>query len=80
MPSTQPAPIKKTLFTEGFLQDPYPTYQRFLKEGHVHYVNYGAGAWAVFHYADCAALLKDTRLSNKKTGALLLSLPLEGRA
>ena len=60
MSSTQPAPVKKTLFTEGFLQDPYPTYQHFLEEGHIHYVDCGAGAWAVFHYADCASLLKDS--------------------
>jgi len=80
MSSPQSAPVKKTLFTEGFLQDPYPTYQRFLEEGRIHYVDYGAGAWAVFHYADCVSFLKDTRLSSKKSGALLLPLPVERRA
>jgi cytochrome P450 len=80
MPSTQPAPAKKTLFTEEFLQDPYPAYHRFLEEGRIHYLDYGTGVWAVFHYAECASILKDTRLSNKKSGAVLLPLPLERRA
>jgi cytochrome P450 len=79
MSSTQPAPVKKTLFTEGFLQDPYPAYSRFLEEGRIHYLDYGAGNWSVFHYADCVSLLKDTRLSSKRSGALLLPLPAERR-
>ena len=80
MCSTQAAPVKKTLFTEGFLQDPYPIYERFLKEGPVHYVDWGTGIWAVFDYADCCSLLKDARLSAKRSGSPLLSLPPEKRA
>ena len=79
MSAAQPGPVKKTLFTEGFLQDPYPVYERFLKEGPIHYVDWGAGIWAVFDYADCCSFLKDARLSAKRTGALLLSLPPEKR-
>src|SRR5216683_214006 len=80
MSSTQPTPVKKTLFTEGFLQDPYPIYQHFLEEGPIHYVDWGTGIWAVFNYAGCSSLLKDERLSAKRTGALLLALPAERRA
>ncbi len=80
MPPTQPTPIKKTLFTEGFLQDPYPIYQRFLEAGPIHYVDWGPGIWAIFSYADCSSILKDSRLSAKRTGAWLLALPAEGRA
>jgi cytochrome P450 len=80
MSSTQPTPVKKALFTEEFLQDPYPTYMRFHEDGRIHYLDYGAGIWAVFHYTDCVSLLKDTRLSSKRSGALLLALPVERRA
>lgn len=79
MSAAQAAPVKKTLFTEGFLRDPYPVYERFLKEGPIHYVDWGAGIWAVFDYADCCSFLKDARLSAKRTGALLLALPPEKR-
>jgi len=80
MSSTQPAPVKKTLFTEGFLQDPYSTYQRFHAEGGIHYVDFGTGVWAVFNYSGCISVLKDVRLSAKRSGALLLPLPDERRA
>ena len=80
MSTTQPSPAKKTLFTEGFLQDPYPIYQRFLEEGPIHYVDWGPGMWAVFRYADCSFILKDSRLSAKRSAALLLALPAEKRA
>jgi cytochrome P450 len=80
MSSTQPTPVKKALFTEGFLQDPYPIYQRFLEEGRIHYVDWGPGIWAIFNYADCSSILKDARLSAKRAGALLLALPAERRA
>lgn len=80
MSTTQPSPAKKTLFTEGFLQDPYPIYQRFLEEGPIHYVDWGPGMWAVFRYADCSSILKDSRLSAKRSAALLLALPAETRA
>lgn len=80
MSTTQPSPAKKTLFTEGFLQDPYPIYQRFLEEGPIHYVDWGPGMWAVFRYADCSSILKDSRLSAKRSRTLLLALAAERRA
>jgi len=80
MSSTQPTPAKKPLLTEGFLQDPYPIYQRFLVEGPIHYVDWGAGIWAMFRYADCSSILKDPRLSAKRSGAMLLAVPPERRA
>ena len=80
MSSAQPTPAKKTLFTEGFLQDPYPIYQRFLEEGPIHYVDWGPGIWAVFRYAECSSILKDSRLSAKRTGGFLLTLPPDRRA
>jgi len=79
MSSTQPARVKKPLFTDGFREDPYPTYGRFLGEPRIHYVDWGPGMWAIFNYADCSSALKDPRLSAKRTGSLLLSLPPEKR-
>ncbi len=82
MSTAQPTPVKKTLFTEALLQNPYPIYQRFLEEGPIHYIDRGPGPglWAVFNYANCVSLLKDQRLSAKRSGALLLVLPPEKRS
>jgi cytochrome P450 len=79
MSSVQSTYPKKTLFTEGFQQNPYPAYRRLLEEAPVHYLDWGNGLWAVFSYAECNALLKDARLSAKRTGAFLLALPEENR-
>jgi|ERR1700733_9899844 cytochrome P450 len=79
MSSSQPARVKKPLFTDGFCEDPYPNYGRFLGEQGIHYVDWGAGMWAIFNYADCSSALKDPRLSAKRTGSLLRSLPPEKR-
>src|SRR5262249_4386752 len=80
MSSPQTSPVKKTLFSEGFLQDPYPIYRRFLEDGPIHYVDWYAGTWAVFSHVDCISNLKDPRLSSKFSGAVLRALPPEHRA
>ncbi|HXW61052.1 MAG TPA: cytochrome P450 [Candidatus Acidoferrales bacterium] len=79
MSSVQSTYPKKILFTEGFQQNPYPAYQRLLEEAPIHYLDWGNGLWAVFSYTDCTAILKDPRLSAKRTGAFLLALPEENR-
>src|SRR5262249_36741351 len=72
--------IPKPLFVEGFLDNPYPIYRRFLNEGPIHYIDYARrGVWAVFRYAECSTIVRDTRLSAKRAGTLLLSLPPEQR-
>ena len=72
--------IPKALFVEGFLDNPYPIYRRFLNEGPIHYIDYARrGVWAVFRYAECSTIVRDMRLSAKRAGALLLSLPPEQR-
>jgi len=80
MPSAQSTFAKKVLFSEGFQQNPYPAYQRFLEEGPIHYIDWGNGMWAAFSYAECTAILKDPRFSAKRTGAFLLALPEEQRS
>ena len=79
MSEAQAAPATKTLFTAEFLQDPYPVYRRFLEEGRVHYVDYGGGMWAVFKHAECSAIIRDPRLSARRTGSLLYALPADKR-
>src|SRR6266704_3381209 len=79
MSEAQAAPATKTLFTAEFLQDPYPAYRRFLGEGRVHSVDYGGGMWAVFKHAECSAIIRDPRLSARRTGSLLYALPADKR-
>jgi len=79
MSATQSSPAKKVLFSEGFQQNPYPVYRRLLEQGPIHYLDWGNGMWGAFSYAECTSILKDPRLSAKRTGAFLLALPEEKR-
>ena len=61
-------PVKKVVFSEEVLQDPYPTYAHLLEEGPLHYVDVGS-KWAVlliFSHAECSSAAKDPRLSAKR--------------
>jgi cytochrome P450 len=72
------APVRKVLFTNEFVQDPYPTYRRLLAEGPLHFVDVSGGmwgVWAVFSHPDCSAIAKDPRLSVRRTDAMLFTLP-----
>jgi len=72
------ARVRKVLFTDEFVQDPYPTYRRLLEEGPLHFVDVSGGAWgvwAVVSHADCSAVAKDSRLSAKRGDRMLFSLP-----
>jgi cytochrome P450 len=80
MSEAQATPPPRILFTEEFLQNPYPTYQRFLEDGRIHYVDYGGGEWAIFRHADCSSIIRDPRLSARRTGSLLLALPTDRQA
>jgi len=73
---------KKTFFTPELIENPYPIYQRFLEEGPAHYLDRGPGPgiWGIFSYADCASLLKDQRVSAKRSDALLAGFTPEQRA
>lgn len=64
------------LITDEILRDPYPTYRRFLEDDQIlHHVPYAGGGWAVFRHADCSSLIRDPRLSARRTGAMLRVLP-----
>lgn len=77
MSGPQPAPTAKILFQEGFLQDPYPIYRSFQEEAEIHYINYSSGMWAIFRHAECSAIIRDPRLSARRTASLLRPLPPE---
>lgn len=48
MLKTAPTPVRKVLFTDEFVQDPYPAYRRMLEEGSLHFVDIGGGARGEF--------------------------------
>lgn len=81
MPETRAASqTARTFFTEGFLDNPYPTYRKFLLEGPLHYLDfYGRGVWTVFSYADCSTAVRDPRFSSRRAEAMLRALPAEQR-
>ncbi|MGA8189094.1 MAG: cytochrome P450, partial [Candidatus Sulfotelmatobacter sp.] len=72
------APVKKVLFSDEILQDPYPTYARLHEEGPLHYVDAGNqwAVWSIFSHAECSSIAKDPRLSAKRAKQMLLPLPL----
>jgi hypothetical protein len=67
------------LFGDSLVDDPYPSYRRFLDAGPVHYVNYKRGTWAIFSHAACSTAIRDMRLTAKRTAMFLLTLPPEQR-
>ena len=72
------APVKKVLFSDEILQDPYPTYARLHEQGPLHYVDVGSkwAVWSIFSHAECSSVAKDPRLSAKRAKQMLLPLPL----
>jgi len=81
MAATHAPLTKQTLFHDGFLEDPYPTYRKFLEAGRIHKLDWGdRNLWTIFCYDDCLAALKDQRLSARRMAAVLASLPEEERA
>ena len=73
------APAPKPILVDGFLENPYPVYRRFLDEGPIHLVAMGPGMQAVFSYSLASSLLKDPRFSARRTGMLMLAIPEEHR-
>jgi cytochrome P450 len=75
-------PVKKAVFDDKVLQDPYPTYARLLEDGPLHYVDVGSkwAVWSLFGHAECSSIAKDPRCSAKRAQQLLLPLPLSRQA
>ncbi|MGA7375663.1 MAG: hypothetical protein WBW36_04910, partial [Candidatus Sulfotelmatobacter sp.] len=76
------APVKKVVFDDDILQDPYPTYARLHEEGPIHYLDVGSkwAVWSVIGHAECSSVAKDPRLSAKRAQQMLLPLPLSRQA
>ena len=76
------APVKKVVFNDEILQDPYPTYARLHEEGPIHYLDVGSkwAVWSVISHAECSSVAKDPRLSAKRAQQMLLPLPLSRQA
>jgi hypothetical protein len=75
-------PVKKVVFDDDILQDPYPTYSRLHEEGPIHYLDVGSkwAVWSVISHAECSSVAKDPRLSAKRAQQMLLPLPLSRQA
>jgi cytochrome P450 len=76
------APPIKVVFSEEFLQDPYPTYARLHEEGPLHFLDVGSkwGVWSIVSHAECSSIAKDPRLSAKRAQQLITLLPLSRQA
>ena len=75
------ASVKKAVFSDEILQDPYPTYARLHEEGPLHYIEVGKWAvWSIVSHAECASIAKDPRLSAKRAKQMLLPLPISRQA
>jgi cytochrome P450 len=76
------APVRKVVFDDEILQDPYPTYARLHEEGPIHYLDVGSkwAVWSVISHAECSSVAKDPRLSAKRAQQMLLPLPLSRQA
>jgi cytochrome P450 len=76
------APPIKVVFSEEFLQDPYPTYARLHEEGPLHFLDVGSkwGVWSIVSHAECSSIAKDPRLSAKRGQQLITLLPANRQA
>jgi cytochrome P450 len=76
------APPIKVVFSEDFLQDPYPTYARLHEEGPLHFLDVGSkwGVWSIVSHAECSSIAKDPRLSAKRAQQLITLLPVNRQA
>ena len=76
------APPIKVVFSDEFLQDPYPTYARLHEEGPIHFLDVGSkwGVWSIVNHAECSSIAKDPRLSAKRAQQLITLLPVNRQA
>ena len=71
----------KPFFSDGFFENPYPIYKRFLEEGPIHYLDFnGRKLWTVFSYAHCSTAIRDARFSARRAEGMLAALPAEHRS
>ncbi|QRX84307.1 cytochrome P450 [Glaciimonas sp. PAMC28666] len=57
------------MINNGFLNNPYPTYEALRQAGPLHWnEEFCGGAWLVTEYADVASVLRDPRFSVRRAG------------
>lgn len=66
-------------FDPDFIDNPYPRYRQLLAGGPIHHIDLFGGAWAFPRHADVTALLRDPRLSARRSSALVDQFPEEER-
>ena len=66
------------ILTTGFLENPYPTYERLRNAGPIHWSNeFFGGAWLVTRHRDIAEVLQSRRYSARRTGGWVTAGKLE---
>src|SRR5208283_896484 len=70
MATTTPPP----LFSAEFQQDPYPTYRHLRAGPRLQPLPERPGFWLVYGYADCTALLRDSRLTSHRPARAMLGV------
>ncbi len=70
MATTIPPP----LFSAEFQQDPYPTYRHLRAGPRLQPLPERPGFWLVYGYADCTALLRDSRLTSHRPARAMLGV------
>jgi cytochrome P450 len=64
--------VPPPLFSAEFQQNPYPTYRHLRAGPRLQPLAERPGAWLVFGYADCTALLRDDRLTSHRPAHALV--------
>jgi cytochrome P450 len=74
-----PLETAPTLFSPGFLRDPYPTYQQHLAGPALQRLPIRSDVWAVFRYEACMSVLRDSRMSSVRPPQAMVAVPEEER-
>ncbi|WP_241020198.1 cytochrome P450 [Burkholderia sp. Ac-20345] len=62
------------MIDEGFLDNPYPTYQELREAGPIHWSSeFFDGAWLLTQHEDVEAMLRDPRFSARRTGGWVMN-------
>lgn len=64
----------RPILDDDFLEDPYPAYERLREAGPIHWSDeFFDGAWLLTRHEDVEAMLRDPRLSARRTGGWVMN-------